>query len=280
MSTEEKPLSELISSIEQEDFVPSEDMNMGQETEPQEKKSKAFITIVLILLVLIIGVGGYYVYDNYIKEDNGEEEEEIVDEDEESTLQYRDFFIDQENGKMLYVKLPIAECEDVEYHAVTQANPDILVWEENGDDQCQLSYGLAYFKDEATMTGYYSSEAKYPLKTLTVGGVEYEIVFENGTYVQAGQSGSILYQKEPTITVGGYEAFRTIFVYGILPNLESRISDPETIIATYCTFDVSKLGENVSGYLVFNGSDSGTNYCKVLEDSENFELRIEQLGLL
>lgn len=73
MEQTETPLSELISSPEQEEAN-------SKEKSVVKKKNKAFPIIVGILLLLILGVGGYYVYTQYFvdTEDNNKEEDITV----------------------------------------------------------------------------------------------------------------------------------------------------------------------------------------------------------
>ncbi|NLZ24250.1 hypothetical protein GX888_00670 [Candidatus Dojkabacteria bacterium] len=82
MSQEQKPLSELIGSIEQQDFTPedSADSSIGSS---KQKGSKSFMIIVLLLLLLIAGMGGYYAYKQYYAEPEPELAEEFEEEFEE-----------------------------------------------------------------------------------------------------------------------------------------------------------------------------------------------------
>lgn len=276
MEENQRPLSDFITSIEQVDApdIPSE--ALGEQ--PKKSKSKAFPIIVGILSLLILGVAGYYVYDNYIKEkdeDNG-----LLPE--ESALDYGEVLVDLENGKVLYVKVPNSGCEGFTYSSVTQEETGVFEWRENGEGSCQTVRSIAKFDDEASMTKHFSLlPDKGTLEKITVDGIEYEIVVENGLVNPLGKSGSLLYQKKPTLSVKGHEAFTLLFVYGVLPNLEERIQNPETSLTRFCAFDLSKLGDSdVTGYLVFSGDEMDINYCDVLKDSDNFELEIQQLGLL
>lgn len=102
MNPEDRPISELISS---ETPVDTATPPIGVDIEAQgpsvkPKKSKTFPIIVGILSLFIIGIGGYYVYDNYIKEEQVDdtidntipEESQIpesgdVEEDDTETLE-------------------------------------------------------------------------------------------------------------------------------------------------------------------------------------------------
>ncbi len=77
MEQTETPLSELISSSEQEG-------SNSKEVAVVKKKSKVFPIVVSILLLLILGVGGYYVYNQYFvdREENNEEENIAVTEND------------------------------------------------------------------------------------------------------------------------------------------------------------------------------------------------------
>ncbi len=66
MAENEKPLSDFISSVEQVD-VPVEGVPEEVSVVVKPKKSKVFPILVGILLLFIIGMGGYYVYNEYIK---------------------------------------------------------------------------------------------------------------------------------------------------------------------------------------------------------------------
>lgn len=66
MAENEKPLSDYISSVEQVD-VPVDVVEGEKEVVVKPKKSKVFPILVGILLLFIIGMGGYYVYKEYIK---------------------------------------------------------------------------------------------------------------------------------------------------------------------------------------------------------------------
>ena len=82
MSPDDKSISDLISSVDQSEAPEAPvgvDLPEGKQSKYQgQKKSKAFPIIVGILFLLILGVGGYYVYTNYIQ---GDGELPIGDED-------------------------------------------------------------------------------------------------------------------------------------------------------------------------------------------------------
>lgn len=67
MAENEKPLSDYISSVEQVE-VPVEGVEEEGKVAVKKEKSKLFPILVGILLFFIIGMGGYYVYKEYIKE--------------------------------------------------------------------------------------------------------------------------------------------------------------------------------------------------------------------
>ena len=70
MSPDDKPISDLISSVDTVD-ASEEAIEAGLSSDNPlkgaKKKSKAFPIIVGILFLLILGVGGYYVYTNYMQ---------------------------------------------------------------------------------------------------------------------------------------------------------------------------------------------------------------------
>ncbi len=108
--SEEKPLSDFISSVEQVEVVEDTPPTEGS-VKPVGKKSKAFPIIVGILLLFIIGMGGYYVYKQYY----GEEEVEIPvineeAEDEEVSImdvsEYTDIKLVNYDG----LNVSISEC--------------------------------------------------------------------------------------------------------------------------------------------------------------------------
>ena len=94
MAENQKPLSDFISSVEQVD-VPVEGVEEEVKEEVKQKKSKVFPILVGILLFFIIGMGGYYIYNEYLVEKNVEEvplddelpiDSEVEDETEESAF--------------------------------------------------------------------------------------------------------------------------------------------------------------------------------------------------
>lgn len=113
MATNETPLSDLISSVEQVGGPEISPEDLGEK--PKNQKSKTFPIIVGILLVLILGMGGYYVYNNYFaKEDTTAVEEldtdinnEVVDEESEELL--TEILVPSESGgedKVFQLNLP------------------------------------------------------------------------------------------------------------------------------------------------------------------------------
>ncbi len=101
MEQTETPLSELISSSEQEG-------SNSKEVAVVKKKSKVFPIVVSILLLLILGVGGYYVYNQYFvdREDNiiknNNEEEIVEDEDIVETKNDCEEYIMKNSGWALF----------------------------------------------------------------------------------------------------------------------------------------------------------------------------------
>ncbi len=93
MSQVEKPLSELISSIDQVDGVTPSEQD-GSEIQPEKKKSKGFLIVVSILLFLILGMGGYYVYKQYFAQEDPSTEENL---DVETNTEV----VEEENVKLL-----------------------------------------------------------------------------------------------------------------------------------------------------------------------------------
>lgn len=283
MAENEKPLSELISSIEQQDFTPPENMNLEEEGNSKEKKSKAFPIIVSILLVFILAVGGYYVYTNYIKEQEpiapGTTPEEVPD------LGFGDMFIELDNGKVIYVKVPTSDCDTTNYEITERDGKTMTIWEDNQEGFCSSSNLLQYFVDEEAMTQFYSdNQATYPLEKYTENNVVYEYIFKSD-YEQGDTALSgVVYQKEPTVSVKEYEAFRILSYTKHFPEVDDEGEVIGNIIGgstikTLCVFDLSNIVENGEGYIVFSGvSDVGSeiNYCNVLNDSEYFEIKLAE----
>ena len=279
MAENERPLSELISSIKQQDFTPSEDISTEEAGTPKGKKSKAFPIIVSILLVLILVVGGYYVYINYIKEQEpiapGTTPEEVPD------LGYGDMFIELSNRKVIYVKVPTSDCDTTGYKIVEQERDKMTIWEDNQEGVCSSGNILGYFTDEEVITEYYSDgNAVYPLEKYTENGIVYEYISKDEYSEESMAVGGVVYQKEPTVSVNEYEAFVILNFKKNFPELdeENQLLMEKAIIEgstinTYCVFDLSKIIDNGEGYLVFSGyADVGSavNYCEILENSENF----------
>lgn len=292
--SEETPLSELISSIEQKDFSPTEEMINNGETPPKEKKSsKAFIIAVSILLLLIVGVGGYYVYDNYIDTDDKEPEgEEEGLNPEKSTLEFGEVFIDLGEGKVLYVKAPTSSCDDTGFVSQVQETDSMLIYEDNQNNFCSDSHIISYFVDEEAMTTYFSeNKAKYPLEEETIDYIKYEYLLKEDSTEESGAAHGLVYKKAPTINVNGNGAFHLISYYKIAQEgVETVIKgdypkddSTYTNFTKYCVFPLYQFGEQYESFLVFSGvADAGSeiDYCEMLNDTEDFEIEIQQLGLL
>ena len=284
MAENERPLSDFITSIEQVDAPEVAPEDMGEN--PKQKKSKVFLIIVSILLLLIVGVGGYYIYDNYIDKDEViEEEQGLIPE--ESTLEFGDIFIDLDGEKILYVKAPSSSCDDTGYRALVQESTGYLIYEDNQNEYCSDSNIISYFKDEETMTSYLSqAKTEYPLEKETINSVEYEYILKEDSTNETGSAHGLVYQKSPTINVKDFEAFHIINYIKIAEEGDNTViegSYPEddsvyTNFTKYCVFPLSQLGEEFNGFLMFNGSSSigsEIDYCEVLNSSEYFNLEIQ-----
>lgn len=287
MADNQKPLSDLLSSIEQKDFSPSDVPGLENE-EPKEKKSKSFLIIVLILLLLIIGVGGYYVYTNYI----AKEEEPITENEqddglnpEKSTLEFSDIFIDMGSGNLLYMKLPKSECDDTGYEKV-----DENTWEDNRNLYCSSSNIVSYFEDEESMTNdFANNDPTYSQEEVTFNGKKYKYI---DRYIDedAKVVGGWVYQKEPTVKVKEFDAFKAISYFAYLGDSNDLEKDNTVAVlegnnslVQYCIFDISKVSAKLQGYIVFGGTASvGTerDYCEVLDEFTHFEMNLQQAGSL
>ena len=93
MESNQRPLSDFISSIEQVDAP--EEVSNNDEQKPQKKKDNSFLIIVSVLLVLIIGVGVYYFStskpDEQENEGNIPEQEEVIDVSEYTDIELKDY---------------------------------------------------------------------------------------------------------------------------------------------------------------------------------------------
>lgn len=272
MSTEEKPLSELISSIEQKDFTPTERVKEEKVTSPKEKGSKAFVIIVSILLLLIVGIGGYYIYTNYIVKEKQTQDEELTQE--EQVPQFEEIFIDFEDSSRLYVKLPTSGCNDLGYVLQEQEDLEISTWWEQQEGECLSLYNLTYYKSEEVMIAYYSNnEATFPLEKFLKEGAEYEVISLEESSDQNQTSGSIMIKREPTTTVGSYEASE-IEIISTEYNSEN-VTDTTIETKVHCAFNLNKISNMLTGYIVFSGNQN-QNYCNVLDSTEYFEIRFDE----
>ena len=290
--SEETPLSELISSIEQKDFSLPEEMENGGDTNPKKKKSsKAFLIIVSILLLLIVGVGGYYVYDNYIDKDEEIEEEEGLNP-EESALEFGEVFIDLGEGKVLYVKAPTSSCDDTGFVSQPQETDNMLIYEDNQNKFCSDSHIISYFIDEESMTSYFSGgKAKYPLEEETIDYITYEYLLKEDYTEDSGAAHGLVYKKTPTVNVNGNGAFHLISYYKIAQEGVNTVIKGDypkddstyTNFTKYCVFPLYQFGEEYESFLVFSGvasAGSEIDYCEMLNETEDFNIEIQQLGLL
>ena len=279
MEENQRPLSDFISSVEQIDAPDIPNEGIGEE--PKNKKSKAFPIIVSILLVLILVAGGYYVYTNYIKDQDTPEETS----EEVSDLGLGDISMELSNGQIVYVNVPTSDCDTTSYEVVERDSKKMTIWEDNQEGLCSSSNTVLYFVNEEAITEYYSeNQTVYPLKKYTEDNIVYEYILEPKYSKEDDAISGFVYQKEPTVSVKEYDAFRILSFYKRFPDINESGEFTGniingSIINTYCVFDLSKIVTNGEGYIVFSGSGdiySETNYCDVLNNSGNFEIKLSE----
>ena len=267
MNPEDKPISELISSETPVDTItPPIGVDIpAQQPSVKPKKSKTFPIIVGILSLFIIGMGGYYVYNNYIKE---QEPDNTLINDEESSIEEEDEDLETSYG-----------VGEGKYYFETREE-------------------MTHFYGGPSST---SSEG-YPLETIEIDGIEYEYLYKTDGTVDGDVGMGAVYQWEPTVEVQGYEASRMIVYYNVSPCFDETVEGcpnypedhPYSILGystgdftedTYptvvnCIFDLSKLVENGEGFIVYSGNINtaeGDN-CESLKEDSNFNLGIEDIN--
>ena len=295
MNPEDKPISELISSETPVDTItPPIGVDIpAQQPSVKPKKSKAFPIVVGILLLLILGIGGYYVYTNYLGTDDVVDENQQQEATDTTNAENPQESTDGLGGietlligqdKVLLMTAPTSACDDTGFVETAQSTSEYMLYEDNQNGFCSSSHKVEFFLDEGTMTTILSkSQTTYPLKEITIDGVDYEYILKEDYDSQSGIASGIAYIKEPTLEVGGYEAFRVLSFYKVFPEGTdaSTVEDSEVIqdgtTNTLCVFDLSKIETSTQGYVLFSGSASAgseVDYCEVLENTEGFEIKI------
>ncbi len=248
-----------------------------------KKKRKVLFIILSLVFLLAAGIWEYYIFNDYNKE-------------EKVPIKYGEIVLDMDNGKVLDITAPNSECDDTGYIPIGYTKGEVIVakkgvswvlWQDNRNENCAPSnYRMSYIVNDEILAGYFSSDTTLPLTKVIVNGMEYGFLKREYTPLDAvnTEESGIVVQKEPTIIVRGYEAFR-IFDYIKVHNSvnQEEISKNNEIftdseITTYCVFDLNKISEGLKGYLLFMGesemANTEVNYCEILNNTKEFKIKV------
>jgi len=252
-------------------------------SEGKDNKRKRTLMYILlpITFLLAAGIYEYFIINKYYKEEG-------------VPIKYDSINIDFNNGKALQITAPTSECDDTGYIEVGEKEKKTVIieeglawvlYEDNQNRNCDGSrYSITYIKEEPILSSYFYSGVTFPLKTLTIEGVEYGIIKQDSFDFSEtqGKEEGLLLQKYPTITVGDYEAFRIysyMRIYEKSNEMESLKSDnifKDSRVETYCVFDLSKIDSSITGYLLFMGDsenyDLALDYCEILDNDKDFKI--------
>jgi hypothetical protein len=276
MDNQEGSLAESNSPMTQE--VPSS---------PKEKKDNSLLAIIIVLLFCILCVGGSYVYMQYFAPTDVDRKVDMNEEIGGSEVEEETVMMDKVElellgqDKLVSVNLPTSTLDGMGYESLIQENSEILLYEDNQSKSGSSAYKLSFFVDEKLMTDNISGfKATYPLEEVTIDGVKYEYIEKEDYSDVTGVGSAIVYNKEETEKVGGYEAFKILSYYHNfrLENKDNVLVD--STVTTYCVFDLSQISSDANGFLVFSGiasAGSEVNYCEILKEAKDFSITITDL---
>ncbi len=248
----------------------------------------SFICLVIVLFVThkvqIIKDGDNNPYTPEIVEDkdkdgvddllpNDEKGDESNEEKVENTPD--EVSIKLVDGKELVVNIENSECDNTGFQII-EHNEKMTRYADNQNMYCSSWYELEYFVDENAMTNYYSKgTAKYPLEAEIIEGVTYTYIAKYEGETEDDWGYGLAYQWFPVTKVKGYEASKIVSYENRLYR-EANIKEG-ALKTNLCVFNLNKVDNKLSGYLVFSGAasyGSEVNYCNDLSDMETFGLKL------